>query len=224
MIMAKKSSFDKWQDYNRNILEALDIRAEYEALGVQFTDTEPNVNGWIQCRALGREDTNPSAGVNIGMGPALGRYKDFGGNGECLGLFDFAAKYGTASDWKDARAIYAAKTNVKKPRVDEDDPRDVFGPLTRPNGAKCAMFVNAKPGFSIDAIYQTGGLDAVYSVKYPLALRQDVLVWKMYGASLTDADPIGYHATRPDGQQIAIHNRNQAVPSITKTLTKGMSV
>lgn len=219
--MAKKSSQEKWNNFNSTILETLDIKAEFELLGVEFTAVEPNMHGWLQCRAIDREDENPSAGVNIGIGPSRGRYKDFGGNGQCIGLFDFAAKYGTAADWKDARAQYAAKAGIKKPRVDEDNPRDVFAPFESPTIGQCLLYTQAKPGIGIGVIVQTGGQTSVYSVKYPKHLQQEVLVWPMWGAGYMEAEPVGYHAARSDGNQIAIHQRNKNVPDLVKTLSKG---
>ncbi len=104
-----------WHEITRLILDKLDIRAEYEALGVDVTGRNPSGSGWIQCRAMGREDRNPSAAINVGDGQARGRYKDFSGGMSC-GLFDFAENFGNFADWKEARKHYAEKAGVSLPK------------------------------------------------------------------------------------------------------------
>jgi hypothetical protein len=204
------------------ILENLDIQTEYAALGVQFVEgQEPNAFGWLSCRAVGRDDLHPSAGVNIGMGPARGRYKDFGGDQVSLGLFDFAAKYGPCADWKAAREYYAVKSGVSKPRCEESNNRDVFGPMSQPGMASCHLYAESKPGVLSEAVASTGAHEAVYSYRYPMQLRQSVLVWRFWGPAGLDAEPIGYHASRYDGEKISIHQRNKSEPDRVKTLSKG---
>jgi hypothetical protein len=65
-----------WKNVGREILERLDIFSEYERLGVRFTKRSPGKSGWVDCYALGREESIPSAAVNVGGGKFRGRYKD----------------------------------------------------------------------------------------------------------------------------------------------------
>jgi hypothetical protein len=213
---------EKWQKFQSQILEQLDIQNEYVALGVQFVPgAQPSAFGWLPCHAMGRDDEHASAAVNIGMGPSRGRYKDFGGDQVSLGLFDFAAKYGPCSSWKDAREFYSLKAGVAKPRCEEVSHRDVFGPQSVPGMAACHLYAQSKPGVLADVIPMTGGQEAVYSFRYPIQLRQSVLVWRFWGASGVDGEPIGYHASRYDGEKIAIHQKNKNEPDRVKTVSKG---
>src|SRR5687768_7493527 len=101
-------------DYSRQnelIIAALDVAAEYRALGLELFDAAPNAAGWTKCFAMEHrehgKEANPSAGIHI----KSARYKDFGGSGENLSLFDFAAKYHPQrfKDWRDARQYFAQK-------------------------------------------------------------------------------------------------------------------
>lgn len=96
---------------NERILAGLDIVAEYEALGVSFPSKRVRQNGIIECFAAGRDETRPSAGVNV----TTGRYFDMGGSGESHSLWDFAAAYGNGrfTDWRAARKHYADKAGVQ---------------------------------------------------------------------------------------------------------------
>ena len=71
--MAK--SKDAWKALREDIISNLDIRREYENFGVKFTGKTTS-KGWAECHAYGREDSTPSAGVNL----ETGVYKDFTGS------------------------------------------------------------------------------------------------------------------------------------------------
>jgi hypothetical protein len=57
-------------------------------LGLRLVDDEPNDEGWLSCRAINREDMNPSASFNANSGV----YIDHGPQGEKLSIFDLATK------------------------------------------------------------------------------------------------------------------------------------
>ena len=90
------------------ILESLDIAAEYAAMGVEFTKPAPNAKGWRECRAMGREDRTPSASVNL----QTGIYRDHGGGGESLSFWDFAVKHGRLGDFGAVLRHYSEKAGV----------------------------------------------------------------------------------------------------------------
>ena len=71
------------------ILSRLNVRAEFEELGVRFTD-HVSPSGWFECHAFDREDNNPSAAVNI----KEGRYVDHGDTEKSGDLFDLAYRSG----------------------------------------------------------------------------------------------------------------------------------
>jgi len=93
------------QEISREIIERLDIAAEYESLGVRLRG-EPRASGMVSCYAYGREDHSPSGFINTRTG-VIG---DSGGKSAAaytMGLFDFAVHVGRFPDWKAARAAYA---------------------------------------------------------------------------------------------------------------------
>ena len=94
-------SSTKWKALSEKTLATLDIQAEYTRLGIGITGNKPSATGWLACRAKGREDKHASAAINVGDTPSMrGRYRDHGGEGDTLSLWDFAAKYGPHGDWK----------------------------------------------------------------------------------------------------------------------------
>ena len=81
------------------LLAKIDVLAEYEAIGLRVAKgARPNAEGWLSCHALGREDNNPSASINIGPNLKVkGIYKDFS-NGLAMGLFNAVGGYGDYAD------------------------------------------------------------------------------------------------------------------------------
>lgn len=104
-----------WKNIAREILERLDIVAEYERLGVRFTKRTPNKGGWLECYAFGREESSASAAVNVGGGKFRGRYKDMGGSGLSGSFFEIAAMMGPFADWREARDYYASQAGIEIP-------------------------------------------------------------------------------------------------------------
>lgn len=98
-----------WPATRAAIVAGLDVAAEYAALGVEFTRPEADGKGWRQCRAVGRDDRNPSAGVNL----SSGLYHDFGEGGRTLSLFDFALEFGEFGRWIEVIKHYAARAGVE---------------------------------------------------------------------------------------------------------------
>lgn len=79
----------------QEVASRLDFIAEYRRWGVEFTASQPNAKGWVECRAINREDRDPSANVNV----ETGDYKSFGEGAEHLSFWDFAQKYGGFPDF-----------------------------------------------------------------------------------------------------------------------------
>lgn len=73
--------------------------------GVKFVGSYPPARGWWPCYAVGREEDNPSAAVNI----RTGRYIDSGAGHDSLSLFDLMVLSGHAHDWQDAMARLAER-------------------------------------------------------------------------------------------------------------------
>lgn len=61
--------------------------------GLRIVPGAPNPTGWVRCRAIGREDREPSAGFNV----LTGVYHE-PGEGRSLSLFDVAVELGVYAD------------------------------------------------------------------------------------------------------------------------------
>lgn len=106
---------DDWRRFEHDILERTNIRAEL-ASHIEFYG-EPNDDGWCACKAVGRDDTTPSAAVNIAStNGALGRYVDKGGDNATCSFWDLTVKLGMFPDWLTARKHYAEKAGVSLPQ------------------------------------------------------------------------------------------------------------
>jgi hypothetical protein len=99
-----------WDALYQETIARLDVAAEFEALGVEFTRAAPNGKGIRECRAFGRSDEVPSAFVNV----RTGVYHDSGGDGVTLDLFKFALRHGNGrwGRYSDAARSYAEKAGV----------------------------------------------------------------------------------------------------------------
>ena len=187
-----------WQDYRAAILAGLDLAAECEALGVELTG-RPGEDGWCPCRAVDREDLNPSAAVNL----KTGHYRDLGGVGLSLSFFDLAAHVKRFASWKDARDYYAAKAGVASPA--NGPPRDpaehlVFQPWSEP---LVSLWCRHKPGVTPEAVQAAGGRLARYRDQYT------VVALPVFGPGLTAADPIGWVLWNTTGRDLPVFSRGQ---------------
>lgn len=213
---------NKHQKLTADIIAGLDIRAEYKALAVEFTADSPSGTGYLQCWARDRPHGDaPSAGVHL----ASGRYKDLGGSGESLSLFDFAVRYGDFTDWRDARKYYAKRAGLGKrlPRKDQEErPQDRFRfvdvPLF-PISVRGLCAANA--GVTPEALKLCGARTAYYPAKSHAP--QLVVCLPVYGPGLLDDDPRGFVAMRADGGKVEIFRGKGAAPSREKKMTAGQS-
>src|SRR5260370_5773727 len=101
---------------NAEIIDRLDVRAEYEDMGVQFTSRQPSNKGWLSCRAHGTDDKNPSAGVKIAPGGlgSIGDYKEFNDAGRYFSFFQACAEFRPDKwpTWQDARDHFRNKVGL----------------------------------------------------------------------------------------------------------------
>lgn len=220
----------KWAEATRMILAAIDIEAEYERLGVRISKrAKPSATGWLACHSIDRHDKNASASINVGDGPARGRYHDFGGGGESLSLWEFAAVHDGRfrKDWRLARRYYAEQTKIELPDGDEDLAADQFEffPLT---AGMALTWSRKKPGVSAQAIFSAGGRGARWpkSLANSPALQQQLIVFPMFGELLLDGEPTGWHCVKASGDKISIYqgkrDDGQAnEPKLLKVMTKG---
>ena len=105
------------------ILSHLDVRAEAEALGVEFAAASPGPRGWLPCRAVGRVDRNLSAAINVGSDGLRGIYRDLGGlEGRATSFFDLAVTTGRFPARESAVRPYAERTGVVIPPAGNGGP------------------------------------------------------------------------------------------------------
>lgn len=104
---------EKWDEFYRLILESTDIKATCESWGLEFTGSTSE-KGWAECRAVNREDKNPSAAVNL----HTGFYKDLGG-GPSFPFFHLGLHYGPYSSYTEVVDDLAKKAKLlsKKPKT-----------------------------------------------------------------------------------------------------------
>lgn len=179
-----------WQEATRKILANTDVESEFKAMGVRIVG-QPSSSGWLSCHAMGREDRNPSAAINVGDGEQRGRYKDHGGDGLSLNFFDFCAEFGNFTTWREARKHYAKAAGVKLPKGADKKPADRFD--FRPwNEMLVRAYTKRRPPLTTTGVKLAGGILAAWpsgaAVKYP------VLAFPIYGEQLGDGDPVGYVA------------------------------
>ncbi len=203
-----------WQDLNRHILDGLDLQAEFTALGVDFAGREPKADGWLECHAVDREDETPSAAVNV----QTGRYRDLGGNGLSLSLWDLCVHLRRFSRWQDARDHYAAKAGVK---IGTDgkalrDPTEhlAFQPWSE---GLVALWCRHKPGVTPEAVQSAGGRMARYRDQYT------VIALPVFGARFTAADPIGWVLWNANGKNLPVFHGKGKEPTWAKMKTTGAS-
>jgi len=213
----------KWIEANRAILDAVDIEQEYRRCGVRIPErSKPRATGWLPVHAVGRDDDTPSAEINVGDGPPRGRYRDFGGNGETLGFFDFVAKFmpGAGGDWRAARKHYAQQTKIKLPSGDDTCPQDKFEFFDLTPGAALG-WTSKKPGIKASAVMACGGRGA----RWPKGLRAELthclIVFPMFGAGGLDLEPQAWHCVNSTGQKIRKFKGEGNEPDLLKTMTVG---
>jgi len=213
-----------WQAATREILQRLDLKAEYAALGVEITGTRPTATGWLACRVFGagEKDRNPSAGVNVaGDGPVLGRYKEFTGEGRNVSFFEFAAAAaGGFGDWKEARKHYARQTGVKLPRGGQ--PESASDKLVFREGRQHQIraWCATKPPITEWAAIAAGARIAGWPARDQ---RYTVVALPIYGPHLADADPTGWVIWNKTGRGLPLFQGKGVPPVPRKMLTVGGS-
>jgi hypothetical protein len=209
-----------WQDASRKILDALDIRAEYAALGLDVTGREPDADGWLECRAFGREDRNPSAGIIVGAEhPTRGRYKEFSGDARNLSLFEFAAvAAGKFLDWKAAKRHYAKQAGVKLPQAPKM-PEDNF--VFRDwNTNLVQTWCLKKPPIVPTAVKLAGGRLAGWPAS---TQRFTVVCLPIFGPHGADDDPTGWVLWNKSGKPLPLYQGEGRPEKSVKMLTAGGS-
>lgn len=217
--MAASAASD-FRRLNEDIIAALDVVAEYAALGVQFTSRkEPSASGFVQCHAIGREDKNPSAAVNV----KTGVYVDLGNGHEACGLFDFAVRRGAFVDWKEARRAFAKKAGLAKrlPKNEQDRPEDKIELSRQWNPFAIRGLTTAYPGITEKALQLAGARIAKYPAKSPQP--RYVVALPCFGVSLLNEPPRAWVLQAGDGGLIELYQGQGNPTRPEKRITIGQS-
>jgi hypothetical protein len=211
----------EWDRINEEIINQTDIEAAYADWGVKFTAKPPSASGWKECHAIDREDSSPSAAVNVGRTSARGRYKDLGGDGLSLGFFDFAARFGGFSDWREARRHFATAANLSLPRGAE--PKNPLDALEFRDWSNMLVefFCDNKRGVTGQAVQEAGGRLAAWPKGS--ARPQSVVAFPGFGDGSLDADPCAWVIMEASGKNIEVFLGKGKVKASRKIHTVGGS-
>jgi hypothetical protein len=210
-----------WFAINREILEGLDIEAEHRALGLKIKEgAVPNAGSWLAAHAIDREDKRPSVYINVGHGPARGRYKDSAAHGEpSLSYFDFALAHGPVSGFVEVQKKYAYKAGAKLPggkRPERPEDKLEFGPLFPSVARAWAAF---KGGIDEFAIFKAGARAAQWPKGAPSGYIQSVIAFPSYGEHLTDAGPVGWVIYESSNEDLLLYQGKGVPPEKHRLLT-----
>lgn len=202
-----------WRAIDRDILTRIDIAAEAEALGVRFSGDQPGPSGWRACYAIDRDESNPSAAVNVAsQNGKLGQYKDSASGSKAISFFELATVAKKFTDFRAARQHYADRAGVAIPVAggNGSDGNKTDGPalcqLRRRRGDCDRLFAtryaNAKAGVTVDAIAAAGGEANSWPLKARVADQIDVLAFRAFRPD-DPAKPTAVMLVRTDGQPFA---------------------
>lgn len=203
------------------IIKSLDLVKEYSELGIKFTEKrDGNSKGWMPCHAYGREDKSPSAAINL----ETGVYKDQGGEGLCLSLFDFSVRIGAFGDWKAALSEYAKKSGLSKKLPKKWDglrPDEKLDWCSAWNPLVCRGWIKNYPGTTNASLLDVGAKLSRYPAK--ASNPTYCLTWPVYGPELLDAPPRGFVIQSADGSEIPLYQGEGNAAKPTKRLVIGKS-
>lgn len=168
---------------------------------------------------MGRDDKSPSAAICVESGPSRGRYRDLGGNGDSLSLFDFAAKYGSFANWEEARREYGKKAGLLKkfPTKDQERPQDKVAISDSWNRLMVRDMVAAYPGITEESVRLCGGKLATYPATS--ANPRYVVAWAAYGPGGCDGEIRGFVIQPADGKKLELFKGQGNPPEFVKRAT-----
>lgn len=220
---AKSADVD-WNGINEQILSRLDIEAVYKGMGVEITGSKPGTNGWLSCRAQGRDDQKASAAINVGSGSTRGRYRDLGGSGDSLSLWDFAARYGHYPSWQLARAEFAKIANIIIPSQ-----KDIKRPIDALEFVHYQLSVirfwcNKRDPFIRPEIFaETGARLARWPATASDQSKQSVIAFPGYGPAGIESDPVAWLIIDDSGGMIRKYEGPSKPPVMCKDVAVGGS-
>lgn len=200
--MGTKPDGSAWTQYSLDILNKLDIIAEWRRLvELRVANDRPTSKGWVKCHSFTREDRSASAGICV-EGPHIGCYRDMGSaDGRMIGLFQQAGKLRFGGDWRKARDHYAEQVGVKKPKSEDRKSKTETVQLSDglPTPGQMVMYSDFKPGVTVDALREVGAIGSTYPINWRIESRTRTFAFAMFGdKNLFDDGPTGYHLVSAD--------------------------
>lgn len=208
-----------WTQTNRQILDALDLLAEYRSMGIETDGTGvPQSTGWVPCKVFKSNERSASAGINVsGEHPQKGRYKEFTGECRNLSFFEFCASAaGRFPDWKTARDHYRNLYKIAAPRGRVKKSPDESFQWQDYNEALVTSWCRHKPPVKHWAFRIAGGRLARWHFgKKPFS----VVVLPVFGPHGCDDNPIGYVYWNHSGQALPVFAGKGRPPELRKMKT-----
>lgn len=173
------------QASKREILARLNIREEYEAMGIR-TAGNVSTTGWVPCHNPYKEDLNPSCGFFVGEGPCRGLFVAHneivdGKPKRARSFFDIASDFIPGMDGDFRRTIwhFAQKAGVKLKAKDHAPPtRELVEKFQRGITQEVRDYLHTKRGFSDESIakYEFGWSTELERNAFPVYDRNGELV------------------------------------------------
>ena len=153
-----------------DILSRLNIQAEYENIGIQFT-TSPNKKGWIQCKNPYKIENRASCGINIDTGsPSAGFLVMFNMNGnngkpKTMSFWDVMGDFkpGLNGNFKTTFNYFAEKAGItllqaKRKKENRPPSQEYVDELIKDLTPDVRQYLRDKRGFTDETIerYQIG--------------------------------------------------------------------
>jgi hypothetical protein len=214
----------EWRDVERQILNGFDVVEAYRQMGVKIPPGHTTAKGWREVHAIDRLDGDPSAAIGADW-PVKGRYRDMGGDGLSLNLWEFGRRFGGFPTWQEARKHFANQAGVKLPAGAEPrrpDDQIEFLPSEPNNGLMISLWCEAKGGFTPEAVLDNGGILGSYPKRARAENSQYVIAFPGWPGSI-HADPCAWVVADSAGGLVKLYRGAGKLPTEHKTLSVGGS-
>lgn len=94
------------------LLGKIDFLREYKDIGIRFSSETPSTAGWVPCFSIDRDESNPSAAVNL----QNGFYTDLGTGGRRLDFFSLMQILGGFTSFREVFTKFAEDYGVAIPK------------------------------------------------------------------------------------------------------------
>jgi len=204
-----------WQEATRQILEALDLKAEFQGMGLE-TSGEVSASGWLSCKRFGSGEQNPSAGVKVAPGQdgKLGTYKEFSGSGHSCSFWEFCSTVAKRfATWQDAREHYRKQAKVAAPGGKDPNSQLHFRPWNR---SLINTWCLHKPPVTPEAVEAAGGCLADWPAK---SRQHTVVALPVWESGDPEDTPSGWVVWNKSGRPLPLFQGPGNPPRLVKMLS-----